>query len=141
MTTPPTVQQIDEKILQLKQRLLALGAFHPGSLSRQYKACGKPGCKCCDPHHPRRHGPYIKLTYVRRGKFTCRFVRAAAVPEVTTLVTNFKIFRQLTEEWVALAIQRAQLGALQPTPAKSKPKTTPKPLTSTKPARQTKKAR
>jgi hypothetical protein len=113
MQKPITAQQLDEKILRLKQQLLALAPIHPGSLSRQYQVCGKPGCKCCDPQKPRPHGPYTKLTYVHRGKFTCRFVRAEAVQEVTALVATFKTFRQLTEEWVALSIQRAQLGPLQ----------------------------
>ncbi len=128
MPTPTTVQQIDEKIFRLKQQLLTLGPLHPGSLSQQYQVCGKPGCKCGDPKKPRPHGPYTKLTYVHRGKFTCRFVRAGSVPEVTMLVAAFKTFRHLTEEWVALSIERAQLGPLQRTIRTSKP-VTPLPKT------------
>jgi len=120
MQTPLTVQQIDEKILRLKQQLLALGPLHPGSLSQQYQVCGKPGCKCCAPNKPRSHGPYTKLTYVHHGKFTCRFVRAGSVQDVTALVAAFKTFRQLTGEWVALSIHRAQLGPLQRTSRTSK---------------------
>ncbi len=113
MQTPLTLQHIDENILRLKHQLLALGPLHPGSLSRQYQVCGKPGCKCCDPKKPRPHGPYTKLTYVHHGKFACRFVRADSVGEVTALVAAFKTFRQLTDDWVALSSQRAQLGPLQ----------------------------
>ena len=116
------IQQIDERILSLKQQLLALEPFHPGSLSNQHQVCGKPGCKCHDPNHPEPHGPYCKLTYVYHGKVTCRFVRADCVQEVTTLVGNFKTFRQLTDQWVALAIERAKLGPLERKPTKSKPK-------------------
>jgi hypothetical protein len=116
------IQQIDEKILNLKEQLLALEPFHPGSLSNQLQVCGKPGCKCHDPRNPEPHGPYCKLTYVYHGKFTCRFVRADCVQEVTTLVGNYKTFRQLTDEWVALAIERAKLGPLERKPTKSKPK-------------------
>ena len=118
------MQQIDEKILQIKQQLLALGPLHPGSLSRQYQVCGKSGCKCHAPKKPQLHGPYTKLTYAYHGKFTCRFVRAHAVAEVTALVATFKVFRRLTDEWIALAIRRAQLGSLQPTTPKSKRPTT-----------------
>jgi len=112
MQSPLTLQQIDENILRLKQQLLALGPLHPGSLSQQYQVCGKPGCKCSDPKKPQPHGPYAKLTYVHHGKFTCRFVRTESVQEVTALLAAFKTFRQLTDEWVALSIQRAQLGPL-----------------------------
>jgi len=118
MRNPLTIQQLDEKILGLKQQLLALSPLHPGSLSRQYQVCGKPGCKCCDRKKPRPHGPYFKLTYVFHGKFTCRFVRAESVQEVTALVAVFKTFRKLADQWIELAIQRGQLGPLQ----KTKPK-------------------
>jgi hypothetical protein len=134
LTTP----QIDENILQIKQQLLALGSLHPGSVSRQYQVCGKPGCKCCDPQKPKPHGPYTKLTYAYHGKFTCRFVRAQAVAEVTALVATFKKFRQLTDDWIALAIQRAQLGPLQPTGPRSKRPKNPRPRKS---SRRPKKAR
>ena len=80
-----TVQDIDDKILHLKRQLMKLGPLHPGSLSRQHQVCGKPSCKCMNPEKPRPHGPYSKLTYVYHGKFTCRFVRADSVKEVTAL--------------------------------------------------------
>ena len=109
-----TLQEIDKEILHLKNQLLSLGPLHPGSLSRQYQVCGRPGCKCVDPHKPRPHGPYTKLTYVYHGKFTCRFVRAGTLKEVTALLASFKTLRKLTDQWVALAIQRAELGPLGP---------------------------
>src|SRR5438128_690721 len=112
MKKPLTVQDIDDKILHLKRQLMKLGPLHPGSLSRQHHVCGKPGCKCMDPQKPRPHGPYSKLTYVYHGKFTCRFVRADSVKEVAALVAAFKTFRKLTDAWISLAIQRAQLGLL-----------------------------
>jgi hypothetical protein len=115
MKTKSTLQAIDEKISDLKKQLLSLGVFHPGSLSAQYQVCGKAGCQCHAPRHPKRHGPYAKLTYVYHGKYTCRFVRAQALQEVRTMLATFKTFRQLTDQWVALAIQRAQLGPLQKT--------------------------
>lgn len=122
-----TVQEIDEQILHLKNQLMALGPLHPGSLSRQYQVCGRRGCKCVDPHKPRPHGPYSKLTYVYHGKFTCRFVRAGTVKEVTALLTTFKTFRKLTDQWVALAIQRAELGPLGRASRKNGPPPTGKP--------------
>jgi hypothetical protein len=121
MKKPLTVQDIDEQILHLKHQLLKLGPLHPGSLSRQYQVCGKPGCKCMDPQKSRPHGPYSKLTYVYHGKFTCRFVRAGSLKEITALVATFKRFRQITDEWIALAIQRAKLGPLERAAKQAKP--------------------
>ena len=122
-----TVQEIDEQILHLKNQLMALGPLHPGSLSRQYQVCGRRGCKCVDPHKPRPHGPYSKLTYVYHGKFTCRFVRAGSVKEITALLAAFKAFRKLTDQWVALAIQCAELGPLGRASRKNGPPPTGEP--------------
>ncbi len=122
MKKPFTVQDIDEKILQLKNQLVTLGPLHPGSLSRQYQVCGRPGCKCIDPKKPRPHGPYTKLTYVYHGKFTCRFVRAGTVKEVVALLAAFKTFRKLTDQWIGLAIHRAGLGPLGRATGKSSPR-------------------
>jgi hypothetical protein len=115
-----TLQEIDERILHLKNQLMNLGPLHPGSLSRQYQVCGRPGCKCVDPKKPRPHGPYAKLTYVYHGKFTCRFVRAGTLQEVTALLAAFKTFRKFTDEWIGLAIQRALLGPLERPTRRSK---------------------
>jgi hypothetical protein len=112
METVLTIQQIDGKIADLKRQLLALEPMHPGSLSSQYHVCGKSGCKCTAAPKPQPHGPYCKLNFVHHGKFTCRFVRADVVGEVSALVATFKTFRQLTDEWVSLSIARALLGPL-----------------------------
>ena len=69
MKTTFRLQQIQRQIAKIKGELLELGDLHPGSLSRQYNVCGKPGCRCKDPKNPRRHGPYHKVSYVYRGRF------------------------------------------------------------------------
>ena len=101
------VQTIKKKIQTLKDQLLALDRMRPGSLSRQYNVCGKAGCHCKDPQKPKRHGPYYQLNYVFRGKKTSQFIRAAAVAPVRAELANFKKFRRLTNQWVGLALQRA----------------------------------
>ena len=103
-----TLQAIDEKILQLKTQLLHLGPLHPGSLSRQYNVCGKPDCRCKDPKHPRRHGPYYQLNYVYRGKKTSKFIRREVLQQVRAELANYKRFRRLTEQWIGLALNLAQ---------------------------------
>ena len=83
--------------------------MHPGSVSMQYQVCGRTGCRCMDPDHPRRHGPYHKLAYVHRGKPVCRFVRADCVAEVKPRLATYKTFRKLMDRWIELSIQQAQI--------------------------------
>jgi hypothetical protein len=107
MKTTQTVQRLEAQILQIKAQLQKQGAMRPGSLSRQYNVCGKPGCRCKDPQHPRRHGPYYQLNYVYRGKKTSQFIRREILRQVRTQLANYKQFRRLTERWIGLALRVA----------------------------------
>ena len=102
------IQQLEERIATLKAMLMNLGALHPGSLSKQYNVCGKPGCRCKDPRHPRRHGPYYQLNYVFRGKKTSRFIPRPEVAQLRQELARYKTLRRSTERWTALALQIAQ---------------------------------
>ena len=39
-------------VAEVKRALTALGPVLPGSISKQWNVCGKPGCKCKDAKHP-----------------------------------------------------------------------------------------
>ena len=108
MKTTQTVEKLEVQIAQIKAHLQKHGAMRPGSLSRQYNVCGKPGCRCKDPKQPRRHGPYYQLNYVYRGKKTSQFIRREILRQVRTQLANYKQFRRLTERWIGLALQVAQ---------------------------------
>ncbi len=108
MKPTQTVKKLEAQIAQVKAQLQKHGAMRPGSLSRQYNVCGKPGCRCKDPEHPRRHGPYYQLNYVYRGKKTSQFIRREILRQVRTELANYKQFRRLTEQWIGLALQVAQ---------------------------------
>ena len=108
MTSTIRIEHLEQQIQRIKNNLLALGPLHPGSLSRQYTACGKAGCRCQDPTRPRRHGPYYKVSYVYRGRFTTRFVPRQEAGAVRGELANYKRMRKLIEAWVGLAIRLAK---------------------------------
>ena len=108
MKTSLRLKSIERQIAQVKEELARLGPLHPGSLSRQYNVCGKPGCRCKDPKNPRRHGPYHKVSYVYRGRSTSRFVSRDQVKEIQAELANYKRFRKLTDEWVGLTLKLAK---------------------------------
>jgi hypothetical protein len=103
-------KRIDAQIEKVKADLLKIGEMRPGSLSRQYSACQKPGCKCVDPVKPQKHGPFYQLSYTHRGKSTTQFVRPQFVPEVRKQLAAYKKFRALTDKWIALALDRSKLN-------------------------------
>ena len=103
-----SIQQLEQRIQQIKAELAALGEMRPGSLSKQYNVCGKPNCRCKDPQNPQRHGPYYQLSWVHRGKSTTQFIRRPFLPQVRAQIARYNKFRKLTDEWVNLALRLAQ---------------------------------
>ena len=107
-----SIQQLEQRIQQIKAELAALGEMRPGSLSKQYNVCGKPNCRCKDPQNPQRHGPYYQLSWVHRGKSTTQFIRRPLLPQVRGQIATYNKFRKLTGEWVSLALRLAQAKLL-----------------------------
>src|SRR5947199_8628594 len=102
-------EQLEAQIEKAKAELLKLGPMRPGSLSQQYSTCQKPGCKCVDPVHPQKHGPFYQLSYTHGGKSTTQFVRPQFVPEVRMQHASYKKFKALTQQWVTLALEFCKL--------------------------------
>ena len=102
-------RKLQQRINRLKSQLMESGPMRPGSLSRQYNVCGKPGCRCKHPKTPRRHGPYYQLNYVYGGKKTSEFVRPQNLKQVRAQLANYKRFRHLTDQWIGSALTLALL--------------------------------
>jgi hypothetical protein len=51
-----TVESLEQRKKDLYQQLASLGEFRRGTLSVNYRRCGKPNCACARPDHP-GHGP------------------------------------------------------------------------------------
>jgi hypothetical protein len=102
-------KRIEAQIEKVKAELLKIGEMRPGSLSQQYAACQKKGCKCVDPVRPHKHGPFHQLSYSHRGKSTTQFVRPQFVSQVRKQLAAYKKFKELTEKWVAMALELSKL--------------------------------
>ena len=83
--------------------------MRPGTLSQQYNVCGNPTCRCKNPENPQKHGPYYQLSYTRHKKSKTEFVKKERVATVKQQIKNYKRFVLLTEEWIDLSIEIAQL--------------------------------
>ena len=105
--------QADERAVErIQAQLVRLGPVLPGSLGKQWNVCGSPGCRCKDPKHPRRHGPYYQLSYTLRGKSSTVFVRAEDVAEVRRRIRRYGEFKQLCGALVAAYIEEMRLQGI-----------------------------
>ena len=95
-------ERIKRKIAKIKQALMALDDLRPGSLSVQTRSWG---------------GQYHQLSYTHLGKGHTEYVPKEQRKAVARQLANYRKFRNLTQEWVTLAIELCKLK----TPRKDKP--------------------
>ena len=88
------LRQIERRIEKIKQALAALGDMRPGSLSVQTRSWG---------------GQYRQLSYTHLGKGHTEYVPQKRAKEVKRQIATYRKFRELTQEWVNLAIELCKL--------------------------------
>jgi hypothetical protein len=95
--TDQRLAAIRHRIAQIKTELAAIEDMRPGSLTRQYK----------DPAN--QSGAYYQLSYTREMKSRTEYVARGCVRELRREIANYKRFKALTAQWVALSIEQSRL--------------------------------
>ena len=110
--TDPSLGDLEQQRARLYDELAATGDFRRGSISENYRRCGKPNCACAQPGHP-GHGPRYLWTRTVAGRGTKgRQLSAAEVDKVRAELANYQRFAEVSEQIVA-----GQRGDLRGTPA------------------------
>src|SRR2546427_723011 len=103
-----SAESLEKRIQSLKHQISQLGDLRPGALSKQYNICGNSNCRCkADP--PVKHGPYYQISFTRHGKSSSQFVREEDLAEVQQQLENYRLLRQLVDEWITLSAQLSSL--------------------------------
>jgi hypothetical protein len=87
-------KQIERRIGKIKQALAELGDMRPGSISTQTRAWG---------------GKYHQLSYTHQGRGRTEYVPPDRLRDVKRQLASYKKFKELTNEWTALAIELCKL--------------------------------
>src|SRR5581483_5831589 len=95
--TNKRIEQIDRRIEKIKTALVAIGEMRPGSLTRQFK----------DPEAGT--GAYYQLSFTLEMKSRTDYIPRQCLAQVRRQVANYKRFKTLSAEWVALGIERSRL--------------------------------
>jgi hypothetical protein len=80
----------------------------PGSISRQWNVCGKPGCQCKHPQRPKKHGPYYQLSFTVAGKSSSLFLKPGEVAEARRCLRRYHRFKRLCSELLAAYVREAR---------------------------------
>jgi hypothetical protein len=97
-----TSAQLKARRGRLAGRLSDPTVMLSGSLVRQTRRCGKPGCGCVDGDG---HGPYTYLTVRAEGRARLRYVPAALVPVVTRRLARTATFETVMAEISAINVE------------------------------------
>ncbi len=98
--TSPLLTELEARRARLFERLAAIGDFRRGSISENYRRCGKPNCACAQPGHP-GHGPRFLWTRTVAGRGTRgRQLAAGEVAKVRGELDHYQEFADLSEEIV-----------------------------------------
>ena len=96
----PSLQELEAERERLYAQLSKIGDFRRGSVSENWRRCGKPDCACAQPGHP-GHGPRFLWTRTVRGQRTKRRQLAASeVEKVRGELAAYREFASLAERIV-----------------------------------------
>jgi hypothetical protein len=96
--TDPSLAELEAERGRLYAQLAAVGDFRRGSVSENWRKCGKPNCACAAPEH-RGHGPRFLWTRRSAGarKTVGRQLAAGEVGKVRGEVAQHAEFAAISE--------------------------------------------
>jgi hypothetical protein len=96
--TEPSLAELEAERERLYAQLAAVGDFRRGSVSENYRKCGKPNCACAAPDH-RGHGPRFLWTRSAGARKTVgRQLAAAEAGKVRREVARHAEFTAISEQ-------------------------------------------
>lgn len=119
---PESLSDLEQQRRAIFQQMLQLPDFRSGSITATRGTCGKPTCRCHQPHQP-GHGPNYRLTRKLKGKtVTETFASPAELHKAQREVEAYHRFRQLAQELLDINERICRARPVEPelTPAKKK---------------------
>ena len=94
----PSLAELEAERDRLFARLSMVGDFRRGSVSGNWRRCGKPNCACTDPGHP-GHGPrFLWTRSAGRRKTVGRQLAAGEVEKVRREIARHAEFAATAEQ-------------------------------------------
>jgi hypothetical protein len=111
-----TLERLEQRRGELYQQMMALGDFRPGTISVNYRKCGKPRCACARPGHA-GHGPQYLWNTTSGGQSRAQNLPLGPpLEKVRREVENHKIFLGLCRELIVVNEKICRLRPVVPIP-------------------------
>jgi hypothetical protein len=112
---PQSIAELERQRVRLVAEISRLQDFRPGCVTGIVRRCGKPNCHCAQPGDP-GHGPTLRLTYKTDGKTVSEALPTlAAVRKAEREVREFRRYRQISRDFVAVSEKICHLRPLEDT--------------------------
>ncbi len=110
---PKTIEELESERDRLRQQLMEIGDFRPGTIYPHYRKCGKKNCACSRPAHP-GHGPQYLRTTAKGGRNRAQNLPMG--PELEKALKeaeNYQRFVNVCKDLVGLNEQICELRPLR----------------------------
>jgi galactose-1-phosphate uridylyltransferase len=97
MKNQENIQEISLRIETIKRELMSIGSMRPGSVNEQFKDSKK------------KTGSYFQLNYTHKMKTKTEYIRKDQVEQMLAETEEYKRFKELIDEWIALSIDSSRL--------------------------------
>lgn len=95
---PESLSELERRRDGLYERVKALGDFRRGSISVNYRKCGKPNCICAREGHP-GHGPrYLWSTTIKGKSYTKNIQLGAEMKKYEEELARYQTYVMLCDE-------------------------------------------
>jgi len=110
---PETLEALELERTKLYEQLKAVGDFRPGTISVNFRKCGKNNCACARKGHG-GHGPQYLWNTTQRGQSRAQNLHLGAeLEKVRKELENHSIFLRLCQQLVQV---NEKICRLRPVP-------------------------
>jgi hypothetical protein len=110
---PQTLEALERQRTKLYEQLKAVGDFRPGTISVNFRKCGKTNCACARKGH-KGHGPQYLWNTTAGGQSRAQNLRMGAeLEKVRKELAAHRVFLGLCQQLVEVNEQICQLRPVQ----------------------------
>ena len=111
MTDNDELKKLEAKRNTLYKKIMSLGDFRRGTISVNYRKCGKKNCKCAKPDHP-GHGPQYLWNTTIKGKSYAKNLKIG--PELQKYKDETDNYRTFMEFYREIILVNEEICNLRP---------------------------
>ena len=111
---PESLSELERRRDGLCERVKGLGDFRRGSISVNYRKCGKPNCICAQAGHP-GHGPrYLWSTTIKGKSYSRNIQLGAEMKKYEEELERYQTYEKLCHDILEVSEQICDMRPIVP---------------------------